>query len=192
MKNIKQNLLFELAMSELPIYQRALKFADFIHRNQGRKYNPNDKYMVHPIAVSLILDQWGYNENYQAIAILHDTIEDATNVSATINLIKKYFGDKILSIIKLLSHDKSESYNKYLLDLAKTNKEAFIVKMADMWNNLHDNPSKKQTLKYANAIKYLADNGIKITPDKIVKYLSPYFEQVAEIRKQISENRKRK
>jgi len=163
-----EQLLFEKAMSELPLYPRALKFADYIHRNQIRKYS-GEKYINHPLAVSFILNQWGYNTWYQAIALLHDVVEDANNVQATIKLIKKYFGNKILKIVKSLSHDKSKvNYQEYLLNLAQTDKNAFIIKTADMWSNLNDNASVKQILKYSKAIKYLVDNNIKNIPKRLL------------------------
>jgi len=166
LKEVKLQL-FELAMLELPVYQRALKFADFIHREQSRK-STGDKYINHPIAVSMILSQWGYNTWYQSVAILHDVIEDAKNVSVASNLIKKYFGNKIYDTIELLSHTPNIEYNEYLLQLAKKDKSAFIIKMADMWSNLNDNASKKQLLKYSNAIKFLLDNDIKDIPQRLI------------------------
>jgi (p)ppGpp synthase/HD superfamily hydrolase len=181
--------LFEMSLIELPLYSRALKFADYIHRHQTRKYS-GEKYLVHPLAVSFILNQWGYNKWYQSIALLHDTVEDAENIPKTIEFIKKYFGDKILKVIKLLSHDKSMDYSKYLLQLAKKDKDAFIIKMADMWNNLNDNPSEKQKLKYSFAIKYLLDNNVKNIPTNIINMTKPYFNRVTEIKKRIIENRR--
>jgi len=165
-----EHFLFEMAMDELPLYPRALKFADYVHRNQPRK-STGDKYINHPVAVSMILSQWGFNTWYQAVSILHDVIEEALNPNIVINLIKKYFGDKILKVVKLLSHDAGTDYNEYLLNLCKTNKEAAIIKFADIWANLHDNPTSKQKTKYINSIKYLKENGIDFIPKKLLNMI---------------------
>lgn len=171
MNNIRHTFhLYEDSITSLDLYSRALKFASFIHRNQNRKYS-NAKYITHPISVSMILSQWGYNNEYQSIGLLHDTIEDASNQSVVEKAIKKYFGNSIYKIIKLLSHDKSIDYNSYLLKLARANKIAFIIKMADMWSNLHNHPSNKQINKYSNALTYLYENGIKL-PKQMKKFIS--------------------
>jgi len=176
--NSLQYLLYE-SIADLPIKERALKFASFIHRRQLRKYETDDignklPYIVHPKSVSNILMKWGKNDTIQAIGILHDTVEDGKFPAMTKKLINKYFGSKILRSILYLTHDKSDSYNDYILDLSKQNKLAFIVKMADMTSNLQTSPSKKQIIKYANGIKFLIDNGVRPIPSNLKAIAKKY------------------
>lgn len=65
------------------------------------------------------------------IALLHDVVED-TNV--TFEQLEQYFPDEVISVLKLLTHDKKMSYNNYIENIAK-NPIARIVKMADIEHN---------------------------------------------------------
>lgn len=156
---------------------KAEDFAQQIHLNQKRKVS-KDPYIIHPKRVQLLAKKLGLDKELQIVALLHDVLEDGDNVERLSKFISQNFGPTVLAIVKLLTHDKSTPYNKYLLTLATYNsnlaKKAFSIKMLDMYSNLLDNPSEKQFKKYKDAIMYLIKNGINVDliPDSIMKILN--------------------
>ena len=61
----------------MSIITQALTFAYNAHKliDQRRKYT-DEPYIVHPIAVADIVEQYGGSENQIAAALLHDVVED--------------------------------------------------------------------------------------------------------------------
>lgn len=91
-----------------------------------------------------------------ALAIMHDLIED-TNVE--IMDIIAYFDNHIAECLDLLTKDKNEDYNKYLMDIKECSKlcpEVYWVKIADIKDHLN----LKNTLTNRLKEKYL--NGLAI------------------------------
>ena len=67
---------------------KAVKMATEAHKGQKRK--SGDDYIVHPLAVMKILQDWGMDEDTVIAGVLHDTVED-TNL--TLDEIKNEFGE---------------------------------------------------------------------------------------------------
>ena len=120
----------------------------------------------HPEKVAKIVKNF-YNDRDDLClaAYLHDSLEDAPklgNISEDdlVDLIMGSIQDReqgmrILSIIRNMTHDKSEqSYEEYFSSLIGK-PDTLIVKLSDMLHNLRDNPSPKQALKYKNVIDSL-------------------------------------
>ena len=73
---------------------RAVEMAKKAHEGQFRK--TGEPYIVHPLAVKKILEEWGMDEDTIIAGILHDTIEDT---SLTLNDIKKEFGESVAFLV---------------------------------------------------------------------------------------------
>lgn len=110
--------------------KKALDFATEKHK--GQKRIGGDDYITHPVAVSEIVKNLGYGEDYQITALFHDLLEDT---SATEKEILSYGNDEILTAVKLLTKQKGYDMQEYI-DAIKNNKIAFIVKGADRLHNL--------------------------------------------------------
>jgi len=150
-----------MAITELSMVDKAKDLAMDTHIGQTRKVS-NKPYYLHPFRVFQRSKAMKYNKDIQLICLLHDVMEDSKNKKYTEDKIKSTFGNTIFKFIKLLSHDKAVDYNRYVLEIAKRSKTALVVKLIDMIENLLDNPSNKQIIKYTTAIKYLIDNKINI------------------------------
>lgn len=74
--------------------QKAIDFATKAHAGQFRK--SGDPYIVHPLAVLKIVEDWGMDEDTCLAAVLHDVIED-TNV--TLADIKNEFGEQVAFLV---------------------------------------------------------------------------------------------
>ena len=74
--------------------KRAVSMAKKAHDGQFRK--TGEPYIVHPLAVKKILEEWGMDEDTIIAGILHDTVED-TNL--TLDDIKREFGDSVAFLV---------------------------------------------------------------------------------------------
>ena len=110
--------------------QLALEFATEKHK--GQKRIGGDDYITHPIAVSEIVKDQGFDENYQIAALFHDLLEDT---DATQEEILKYSNKEILEAVNLLTKKKGYDMEEYISAI-KRNPIAFAVKAADRLHNL--------------------------------------------------------
>ena len=117
-------------MSDSESLQLALEFAKAKHK--GQKRIGGDDYITHPIAVSEIVKNQGFDENYQIAALFHDLLEDT---DATEEEILKYSNHKTLEAVKLLTKKKGYDMAEYI-NAIKQNPVAFAVKAADRLHNL--------------------------------------------------------
>ena len=111
-------------------YRLALEFAKAKHK--GQKRIGGDDYITHPIAVSQIVKNQGFDEIYQIAALFHDLLEDT---DATEEEILKYGNQKILEAVILLTKKKGYDMAEYVGSI-KQNPIAFAVKAADRLHNL--------------------------------------------------------
>ena len=74
--------------------QRAIEVAKKAHTGQFRK--TGEPYIVHPLAVKKILEEWGMDEDTIIAGILHDTVED-TNL--TLDEIRQEFGESVAFLV---------------------------------------------------------------------------------------------
>jgi len=173
----KNNILenFKSLLKELNLVDKAEDLAQHVHLGQKRR--GGDPYIVHPKRVQLLAKELGYGKEIQISALLHDSVEDAKNKEAVKSYILSLFGQEVLNIIMLLTHEKNMDYNAYLFQLvqssSKSASKAFQVKLLDMYDNLSDNPTEQQYTKYYNAIKFLIHQGIdkNLIPVQIYKLL---------------------
>lgn len=74
--------------------QSAIDFATQAHAGQFRK--SGDPYIVHPLAVMKILEDWGMDEDTVIAGVLHDTVEDTPT---TLEQIKTEFGESVAFLV---------------------------------------------------------------------------------------------
>ena len=148
-------------------FESVYSTADYAHLGQKRR--TGEPYILHPQRVSEIVSQY-YPGNRVArmTALLHDTLEDAPaqgNVQdeeEMIALIDDAIenpdeADKVINSILALTKPSGIDYESYLLSILDL-EDALIVKMSDMLDNLQDNPSEKQKIKYGSALQSVEDH----------------------------------
>ncbi len=74
--------------------KKAVKVATKAHEGQLRK--TGEPYIVHPLAVKKILEEWGMDEDTIIAGILHDTVEDT---DLTLDDIKAEFGEPVAFLV---------------------------------------------------------------------------------------------
>lgn len=135
-------------MSE--IISKAREIAEKAHQGQYRK-DGKTPYIVHPERVAAKLS--GESDIVIATAWAHDSIEDGGK--EVDDLIKTLPSDVITAIVAL-TKASNESYSLYL-ERVKANPIARKVKVADILDNLSDDPSPRQIVKYAKALLFLVE-----------------------------------
>ena len=108
----------------------ALEFAKAKHK--GQKRIGGDDYITHPIAVSEIVKNQGFDENYQITALFHDLLEDTDATEAEI---LKYGSPEILEAVNLLTKKKGYDMSEYI-GAIRRNPISLAVKAADRLHNL--------------------------------------------------------
>ena len=108
----------------------ALQFATEKHAGQTRI--GGEPYISHPVAVAKLLEEAGYDEEYQIAGLFHDLLEDT---DATYEEIVAYGSPEILEAVELMTKKKGYVMPEYIAGI-KSNKMAFAVKGADRLHNL--------------------------------------------------------
>ncbi len=133
--------------------KKAMKIAFDAHREQVDK--TGIPYIYHPIHLAEQMD----DEISTCAALLHDIVED-TDITFE-DLAKQGFGDEIISVLKLLTHDDGVDYMEYVGKI-KSNPTAVKVKLADLKHNSDltrldnvDEYAIKRNEKYKKAIDFL-------------------------------------
>lgn len=134
--------------------QLAYGFAKKSHGDQKRK--SGEPYIIHPLAVAVILAELEMDKETIMAGLLHDVLEDT---GVTDEEMKNTFGDEVLLLVdgvtKLTqlkySHDKvevqAENLRKMFLAMAKDIR-VIIIKLADRLHNM-------RTLKYQKEEKQI-------------------------------------
>ncbi len=128
-----------------------IKVKDFAAKKHlGQKRNNGEPYFTHPMRVS-----WMCRTDLQKnAALLHDVLED-TNTTF-VELVEN-FGMEIAYVVDLLTHKKGESHYDYITRVL-TDENAIRVKIADICDNMNDNPSenaiKKNLIALPRLLKY--------------------------------------
>ncbi|MDO4987390.1 MAG: RelA/SpoT family protein [Candidatus Saccharibacteria bacterium] len=126
--------------------QKAIDFATKAHEGQFR--NSGDPYIVHPLAVMKIVEDWGMDEDTCIAAVLHDVVEDTP---VTVADIKNEFGEQVAFLVDgvtKLSNARSgmRDLDTYLpetkdnllrlLVAVGSDVRVLIIKLADRLHNL--------------------------------------------------------
>lgn len=182
----------------------ALKIAAKAHSGQYRK-GTNVPYIIHPVAVGMIISEHTDDENAIIAGILHDILEDVKPEIYSEADMRRDFGDEITDIVKDVSEPKTagqpklpwkERKESYLKRLGNSYYiEAYIVATADKIHNLTDilkdydqfgdkiwqrfNASKQDILWYYRAVFDLIRN--EPVPIELKRHLANLIEELKSI-----------
>ncbi|PZR52729.1 GTP pyrophosphokinase [Xylanimonas oleitrophica] len=124
--------------SDLSVIERAYAVAERAHRGQLRK--SGDPYITHPVAVSTILAELGFEGTTIAAALLHDTVEDT---DYSLEQLRADFGDDVallvdgvtkLDKVKYGDAAQAETVRKMVVAMAKDIR-VLVIKLADRLHN---------------------------------------------------------
>ena len=110
------------------LLETAIRVASHAHSNQFDKGGM--PYILHPLKVMYYLDT--DDLELMAIAVLHDVVED-TPVTFK-DLIGYGMTNRVVDAVRLLTKQKGRTFEEYKEGI-KTNKDAILVKMADLRHN---------------------------------------------------------
>ena len=74
--------------------EQAVELATKAHEGQSRR--TGEPYIIHPLAVKKILEEWGMDEDTIVAGVLHDTVEDT---DVTLEQIKEEFGETVAQLV---------------------------------------------------------------------------------------------
>lgn len=140
-------LLYNITMSkQTPLIKQAIEVATKAHEGQMRK--TGEPYIIHPLAVMKILEEWNMDEDTIIAGLLHDTVEDTP---LTLKEIEDQFGKDVAFLVNGVTKlSKARSGMKDLDEyLPKTGDNllklliatgqdirVLIIKLADRLHNL--------------------------------------------------------
>jgi (p)ppGpp synthase/HD superfamily hydrolase len=123
-------------------FERALRLAASGHRDQVRK-GSNTPYIEHPMAVALILERSGFDEEVVIAGLLHDLVEDT---DVTLDEVRRSFGDRVAEIVAGCSEVKLDVKGRkrpwidrksdHVESVKQSNDEVRAVVLADKLHNL--------------------------------------------------------
>lgn len=119
------------------LIERATALAMRAHTGQMRKEAPMP-YIVHPIAVGLILARHGFSDAVIAAALVHDVIED---MNVTEEELRRELGDKVADLVAPVTHDNTLSWEEkkkaYVETVRNARNEVKAISLADKIANAH-------------------------------------------------------
>ncbi len=171
--------------------RQAYLMADEAHKNQLRR--SGEPYIIHPVAVALILVELGMDTDCLCAALLHDVVEDT---GTTLETISKKFGESVANMVNGVTkltklelplstkeEQQSENVRKMLLAMSEDIR-VIIIKLADRLHNMrtmeYQTPKKQrekslETMEiYAPIAHRLGIRAIKEElEDLALRYLDP-------------------
>ncbi len=119
--------------------KKALAAAIECHKDQKRKGEDNIPYVTHPIAVAIEMSRFTGVENLICAGILHDTLEDT---EYTAEQMEKDFGEEVLTLVQMVSEDKSiqdyETRKQKAIEKASQHEVGLLIKSIDAMVNMTD------------------------------------------------------
>lgn len=123
---------------------------EFIIKKHGaQKRIQGTPYYYHPMAVSKILADHGFNEDYLATGLCHDLLEDT---DTSYEDIKKLCNTSVADAVVLLTKSKDYIMAEYMSGI-NNNDIAKMVKLADRLHNLSESHLANTNFKK----KYIAE-----------------------------------
>jgi len=188
-EDLKTAVVAYYADADVAMLKKAHDFAVGLHEGQLRK--SGEPYIIHPLAVSLILAQMRMDMASVMTGLLHDTVEDT---ATTLEIVEQEFGKEVAQLVDGVtkisqisfrsSHEKqAENFRKMILAMAK-DLRVILVKLADRTHNMrtleHLAPKKQQDIAqetldvYAPLANRLGISWMKMElEDLSLKYLKP-------------------
>lgn len=128
------------SLEQLTLLKNSFGLARRAHDGQKRK--SGEPYIIHPIAVALIVAK-ELNLGAEAVcaAFLHDVVEDT---DYTIEDIKRMFGEDVAFLVKVVTKTKKKQYVmtkqldnfKQMMDSMHYDLRAILIKLADRLHNM--------------------------------------------------------
>lgn len=138
-----------------PLVLKASRIMFEAHRNDIDK--GGYPYVFHPYHLASQMN----DEASVCVALLHDVIEDHSDLYSFESLRKEGFSEDILTALKLLTHPTGVPYMDYIRLIAE-NPIATKVKMADLEHNMDirrvGNVKTKKYDTYVEALNYLKNS----------------------------------
>ncbi|MCL4111215.1 UNVERIFIED_CONTAM: hypothetical protein GTU68_043128 [Idotea baltica] len=165
--------------------EKALKFATQAHEGQLRKYT-GEPYIVHPIAVSKIVEGVTDDEDMIVAALLHDTVEDT---DVTLEMVEENFGLRVATFVENLTDistpDQGNRATRKQIDLdhtAKATPEAKTIKLADLIHNTgsitkYDKKFAAVYIKEKKALLAVLSEGDKGLYKKALHLVNSYYRE---------------
>jgi guanosine-3',5'-bis(diphosphate) 3'-pyrophosphohydrolase len=127
--------------SEVQLLKRAYAFAVHAHRDQKRL--SGEPYIIHPLHVSKILFEMGFDAKVIIAALLHDTVEDT---GTTLTSIKSEFDGEIADLVngvtkisrirsENIRQRQAENIRKMLFSMVNDIR-VILIKLADKLHNM--------------------------------------------------------
>jgi guanosine-3',5'-bis(diphosphate) 3'-pyrophosphohydrolase len=176
---------------DVRIIQKAYEFASNAHREQKRL--SGEPYIIHPLHVSKILFDMGFDAKVIAAALLHDTVEDT---GITLARIKGQFDQEIADLVdgvtkisrirsENIKQRQAENIRKMLFSMVNDIR-VILIKLADKLHNMRtldymdrENAQRiaRETLEiYAPLAGRLGMARVKVElEDLALKHLDPDF-----------------
>lgn len=135
--NELRRLIAQRSETEREQIEAAYVFAEKAHRGVQRK--SGEPYIIHPVAVAIILAQLGMDTPSLTAGLLHDTVEDVEHV--TFEMITQHFGTEVSRIVegetkvsKLSKRGSQEAeLHESERDLQAENLRQMLVSSDDDW-----------------------------------------------------------
>jgi (p)ppGpp synthase/HD superfamily hydrolase len=150
----------------------AYKIALTAHNGQTRRDGVTP-YIYHPVRVMKRLipshrDDIGVESDVYSysceVALLHDVLEDTDTTAQEI--LSLGISPFVVECVEVLTKRRGEDYFDFIKRILKhPSKIPTQVKLADIIDNLSDNPSKKQASKYAGALQLMLSKEILFDTD---------------------------
>ena len=123
------------------LVRRAYLFSARVHRGQERM--SGEPYLVHPLAVAMILAEQRLDATSIAVGLLHDVLEDTHTEPAQV---QEEFGEEVLGLVEGVTQiskisfttreqEQAENFRKLLLAMVEDIRVLF-VKLADRFHNM--------------------------------------------------------
>lgn len=121
-----------------------------IEAHMGQLRRDGRPYKQHPTRVAKAFED---NPLLACVALLHDVLED-TKITYD-EMIKRGVPELVADHVRILTHSRDTPYEVYIGKIRK-HQDCVKVKIADIVDNLTDNPTDNQILKYRIALTELA------------------------------------
>lgn len=137
-----------MAPTSFELLEQARSVATVAHAGQRR--HGGEPYIVHPARVADAVREFGTHA--EIVAWLHDVLED-TKVTTLALLQLSFPTDIVMDVLKLTRKD-GQSYKSYIDRLIADGSDvALRVKLADLFDNLRDDPRPGMEERYQRSIQ---------------------------------------
>ena len=134
--------------------QLARKIACIAHAGQFRRDGVTPHISHVEAVVMRLVSDWESDETI-AVGYAHDVLEDSNETPEL--LLAAGLSQNVVTAIEVLTKQNGEPYHEYI-DRVKRNPIAKKVKIADILQNLGDDPTEHQIVKYSHALLKLVDH----------------------------------